>query len=280
MTSLSVRERITNAMLFYPDRGQWRSPSQMGMAYDAVELTARDGVKTQAWWIPAADGREGAGPAPVLLFFHGNAGTIADRLDNAVQLRRLGVTLLMAEYRGYGDSQGEPTEVGLYADADAALAEARRRAAGAPVIVFGRSLGGAVAMDLASRQPVDGLITESTFTSLAEMAGKTGIPFAESIAAYRFASIEKIGKVAAPVLIFHGDRDEMIPFEMGTRLRDAATSSRRVDFHLVMGGTHNDTWLRGGEPYWAAWRGFVQRVREAEGRSPTTDDRQPTTEDR
>lgn len=249
-----LRTRITNAMLFYPERGQSRSPDELGMEYEPVWVTASDGVHTQGWWIP------GEASSPVVLMFHGNAGTISDRLENAHALHQLGVTVYMAEYRGYGDSEGTPSERGLYDDARAALAAVRSRAADKPVVVFGRSLGGAVAIDLAHRETVDGLVAESTFTSLRHMAKATGIPLASHLVAYDFDSVQKIASVKAPILLIHGDADELIPVMMSEQLRAAATGAPKVEFHRVSGGTHNDTWRVGGSAYWDAWRSFLSHL--------------------
>jgi hypothetical protein len=253
-----ILRRLTDAMLFHPTRGQARTPAAFGVDYEELAVRGSDGVRTQAWWIP------GDLNAPVVLMFHGNAGTIADRLENAMMIRELGVDLMMAEYRGYGDSQGRPSERGLYADARAALAEARDRAAGRPVIVFGRSLGGAVAIDLASREPVDGLIVESTFTSLRALARTTRIPFASRAVAYDFDSVSKIARVTAPILVIHGDADELVPFRMGRALSEAAAGSPDSRLHTVAGGDHNGTWLAGGSAYWAAWRQLIADVESAE----------------
>lgn len=250
-----LRRVLTDAMLFHPTRGQPRTPAAVGLPFEALWLRAADGTRTQAWWIP------GTGRPVTLVFFHGNAGVMADRLENARQLHDLGVSLLMVEYRGYGDSDGKPSEVGLFADAEAALAEARRRAAGSKVVAFGRSLGGAVAIDLAAHRAVDGLIVESTFTSLPDMAATTGLPLARRFVAYRFDSLAKMPRVAAPVLIVHGDADEIVPFWMGERLRDAATGARSVAFHRVLGGDHNSSWVTGGEAYWESWRRFLGGLR-------------------
>lgn len=256
-----IRRAITNSFLFYPVRGQWRMPDELGMAYQAVDLVAADDVRIQAWWIPAPVVQD---RGVTVLFLHGNAGTMADRLENAQAIHDLGYSLLMLEYRGYGDSEGSPSERGLYQDASAALAEARLRSGAQPVVVFGRSLGGAVAIELASQYQVDGLIVESSFTSLAEMAVRTGIPLATTFAAYDFDSLKKIARVTAPVLLIHGDADEVVPYEMGERLRDAVTAP--LTFQKVAGGTHNDTWLRGGAAYWQAWRSFLDGVREQRSR--------------
>jgi fermentation-respiration switch protein FrsA (DUF1100 family) len=242
-------------MLFHPTRGQPRTPAALGMPFEDVWLRATDGTRTQAWWIP------GTGRPFTLVFFHGNAGVMADRLENARQLHELGVSLLMAEYRGYGDSDGKPSEQGLFADAEAALSEARRRAAGSKVVVFGRSLGGAVAIDLAARQAVDGLIVESTFTSLPDMADTTGLPLARRFVSYRFDSLGKMPRVTAPVLLVHGDADEVVPFWMGEHLREAARGARSVAFHRVPGGDHNGSWVTGGEPYWQSWSRFLDGLR-------------------
>jgi fermentation-respiration switch protein FrsA (DUF1100 family) len=251
---IMFRTKITNAMLFFPEKGQTRTPAEMNVAFEEVWVTAADGTKTHGWWIP------GMQDGPIVLMFHGNGGTISDRLESAMDIRDLGATVYMAEYRGYGDSEGSPSEEGLYADAKAAFTEAKQRAGKRPVVVFGRSLGGAVAIHLASLGEVDGLIVESTFTSLRAMASRSNIPFAARLVAYEFHSLEKIAKVTAPILTIHGDADGLIPFEMGQRLDQAAISSRATSFHRVVGGNHNDTWAVGGSEYWVAWKTFLSAL--------------------
>lgn len=252
----SIRRSLTDKMLFFPSRGQWRKPSALGLPYEHIRLEATDGIHTQAWWIP---GRHGE---PIVVMFHGNAGTIADRLDNAKLLHDLGLTVMLPEYRGYGDSEGKPTEEGLYLDAHAAVVEARRRAPEWPLIVFGRSLGGAVAIDVASKEPVDGLVAESTFTSLKRMAKKVvQIPFASLLAVYEFDSLRKIQDVDVPVLVIHGEQDEMIPFQMGEKLYAATEGAPWRRLHGVVGGDHNGTFSAGGEAYWNAWRVLLEVVR-------------------
>lgn len=241
---------VTDAFLFHPTRGQAATPADVGLAYEEVWLQADDGVRTQAWWMP----RDGA--TTCVLSFHGNAGTMADRLGHLKPLHALGVSVLAAEYRGYGDSEGRPSEEGLARDARVALAEARRRCD--RVVVHGRSLGGAVAIRLASEEPVDGLIVESTFTTLKEMAASSGIPLATHLVAYEFRSVERIAEVTAPTLVVHGVRDELIPLAMGEALVEAAAGP--TTWLAVPGGTHNDTWVVGGERYWAAVREFLAGV--------------------
>jgi len=253
----TLLRQITNSMLFHPTLGQDRTPAAVGLGFEEVTLTAEDGVRTQAWWIPYAGPPERSLGAAVVTF-HGNAGTMADRLEHTRGLHDLGVSVLTAEYRGYGDSEGTPSEEGLAADARAALAVLRGKAAptGDRVFIHGRSLGGAVALRLASDESVDGLLVESTFTSLAAMAGGTSIPLARRLVAYDFDSEARIAEVMAPVLVVHGDRDELIPLAMGQALVSAAGGP--ADLMVIPGGTHNDTWLRGGEAYWSKLRAFLE----------------------
>jgi fermentation-respiration switch protein FrsA (DUF1100 family) len=173
----------------------------------------------------------------------------------------------MVDYRGYGKSEGSPSEKGLYRDARAALAEARRRTPkGVPLIVYGRSLGGAVAIHLAAEQAVDGLIVESSFTKLRDAARRAvPIPFVWLLVAYRFDSIAKIARIEVPILIAHGDRDEVVPFEMGQQLHCAAQASREARFHRIAGAGHNDTAEVGGEALWRAFDEFVSAVAAGAG---------------
>lgn len=257
------RRSITDAMLFYPVRHQARTPAALDLPYEDVWLTAADGVRTQAWWIP------GWMDAPVVLFFHGNAGTMSDRLENAEFLRAFGLTVLLLEYRGYGDSEGRPSEKGLQLDARAALQEARRRAGARPILLFGRSLGGAVAIELAAAEEVDGLVVESSFTSLPDMSGRVlKIPGARFLTAYDFDSIHKIGKIEAPLLVIHGANDELVPVEMGRQLYEAGAAARWRSLHLVEAADHNSTFAYGGPGYRQAWRTFLDVVVGGDGQDP------------
>jgi pimeloyl-ACP methyl ester carboxylesterase len=251
---------LTNSMLFYPSRGQWRTPTALGLEYEEVWLDL-DGDRVQSWWIP------GGGSGPVILMFHGNAGTIADRLENArLMIDELGAAVFLAEYPGYGDSEGRPSEEAFFAAGALALVEANARARGRRLVLFGRSLGAAVAVHLAAHsQPVEGaradaLIIEAAFTNLAELGRALGFPVAAPLLPYRFDSLASIPGVTAPALILHGDRDEIVPFSMGERLFGAATGTETRRFHRIRGAGHNDTVHVGGVAYWSAWRDFLSGI--------------------
>lgn len=262
LTLPMFRKFLTNALLFHPTMGQDATPADIGLNYEEHWFISEDGTRTQGWWIPQQ------GPASerlniTVLLFHGNAGTISHRLEFHRQLHRLGVSLMAVEYRGYGDSEGSPTEDGLAMDARAAYSATRElaNARGERLVVHGRSLGGAVAIRLASERQVDGLIAESTFTSLTEMAERSGIPFGRQLVAYDFPSIDRISEVDAPIFLIHGQDDELIPISMGERLRDAVhPESHTPEWFAVPRGTHNDTWLRAGRTYWQRIDTWLRRI--------------------
>lgn len=233
--------------LYYPDRELRAKPSDFGLRHEDVWLRAGND-RVHAWLL------RGRGRA-LLVFFHGNAGTIADRLDQAARFVAHGLDVLLVEHPGYGRSEGEPSEASLTAAADAALDWARKRPR--KVILFGESLGGAVAIDLASRRPVEALITQSTFTSIADMAKAVfpWLPFTPPLR-NRFESINKIGRIAAPKLLLHGDADELVPYAQGKRLFEAARDPRR--FVTLKGATHNDTWVVREKEYFAAFDAFLR----------------------
>jgi fermentation-respiration switch protein FrsA (DUF1100 family) len=245
---------LVDSMLFHPVRGQWRTPAALGLDFEEVWLDV-EGARVHGWWLT------GDGDGPAILMFHGNAGTIADRLDNArLLIERLGVRVFLAEYPGYGDSEGRPSERSLYATGDAALDAVRARAGGSPVVAFGRSLGGAVAAYLATARQVDGLILESAFTSLADLASDVGFGFARVFLPYRFDTLERMPTLAVPLLVCHGEDDEIVPFAMGRRLYEAAERAQRRRFHAIRGARHNTTLLLAGPAYWQAWREFLAEL--------------------
>lgn len=224
-----LRRPLEDALLYHPTRELEATPAAAGLPFSEVALTAEDGVSLHAWHVRAPD------PRGLVLLFHGNGGNVGDRVVYAELFAREGLETLLLSYRGYGRSGGSPSEEGLYHDAAAARRWARDR--GLPVVLFGESLGGAVAVESARREPPAGLVLQATFTSLAEMADRI-VPFGGRLVSQRFASLEKIGQIAVPLLVVHGDRDELVPHEMGRRLFEAAAGPKGM--LLVPGGGHND----------------------------------------
>jgi fermentation-respiration switch protein FrsA (DUF1100 family) len=248
--SFSLIDRV----IFQPSPGVDLTPEALGIEAESVFLNSEDGVRIHAFFLPSP------GATRSLLFLHGNAGNSSHRLPNAAELAALGTDVLLLEYRGYGLSEGRPSEAGVYADARAGL-EYLRASRAVPLerlVVFGRSLGGAVAVDLAADRPLAGLILESTFTSVADVArAAIGIPIGPLIGR-RFPSDEKIARVRCPILFFHGDRDRIIPFELGQRLFAAAPEPKA--FETIAGAGHNDTTLVGGARYFGRIRRFLDEV--------------------
>jgi hypothetical protein len=233
----------------YPE-GNWRIKDQLP-AEDCYFKT-RDGLKLHGWFVNSS------GAKSTLLWLHGNAGNITHRLDNLVKLHRLGVNVFIIDYRGYGQSQGHPSEQGLYNDAQAAydyLLQTRRINA-QNIYFFGRSLGGAVAIDLALKNSCAGVIAESTFTSLPDI-GRELYPFlpVKLVTRERYDSLAKIAKIKVPILILHGDADEIVYIEHGRRLFEAANQPK--EFYSIKGAGHNDTYMVGGMAYFEKIREFI-----------------------
>ena len=239
---------LVDTVLFQPRPGVDLSLAQIAPNGEEVFLETEDGVRIHGFWVPS----EGARCA--VLFLHGNAGNASMRLPNAAALSMLGANVLLLDYRGYGRSEGTPSESGLYADARAGLRHLREQR-GVPTdqtIVFGRSLGGAVAVEVAQDQPFGAVILESTFTSIRDMA-QVLLPVAALLVPNRFDSASKVERLRAPVLFLHGDLDELVPYEMGIQLFDASPEPKA--FETVAGAGHNDTVRVGG-------RRYFQRIRE------------------
>jgi fermentation-respiration switch protein FrsA (DUF1100 family) len=231
------------AMTFFPDRLLSATPASWGLAYEDVFLTAEDGVKLHGWYIP----RQGSDR--VLLFLHGNAGNISHRGESIAVFHRLGLNVLIFDYRGYGQSQGEPSERGLYQDAAAAwdyLIETRDFA-GEDIILFGRSLGGAVAAKLASEVQAGGVILESTFSSARDVAGSL-FPILSRLVVlrYRFDTAGYLKGVASPLLVLHSAEDDIIPFYLGEKVYQAGSEPK---VFVKMQGDHNGGFLQSQPHY-------------------------------
>ena len=224
-------------LLYYPElpsRALEASPADIGLAYETVHLTAGDGTRLHGWFVPAT------APRGTLLFSHGNAGNIAHRLDSIRQFHSLGLNVLIYDYRGFGESEGKPTEAGTYLDVKAAwdyLLE-ERLIRSQEIIIFGRSLGAAIAAELASEHPSAGVILESAFTSVPDMAASLypWLPV-RLLSRYRYNTLEKVARITSPLLLVHSRGDEIVPYAHGERLFAHANEPKQF---LELHGGHND----------------------------------------
>ncbi len=253
---VALLSTLAERVIFQPSPGVDLEPDALGIDAGSLFLETADGVRIHAFHLPGAPR---AGAPRALLFLHGNAGNASHRLPNASLLAALGVDVLLLDYRGYGLSEGRPSEAGVYADARAGLAHLLEERDFAPerVVLFGRSLGGAVAVELAQDRPLAGVILESTFTSVEDMARGIVGPLARLVAG-GFDSRERIERMRAPLLFFHGDRDEVVPYGLGRELFAAAPEPKA--FETLAGAGHNDTVEVGGRAYLARIGRFLDEV--------------------
>lgn len=253
------------SLIYFPTRlpSGWTAATRgalpRGLRAEDVRFPTEDGVTLHGLWCRAADAPDGP-DRRVLLWFHGNAGNLADRLDMAAFLSRLPAAIFIVDYRGYGLSGGKPSEKGLYLDARAAWDHLtlERNVEPGRIILFGKSLGGAVAVDLATRVRPAGLIVQSSFTSVPDMAAVAMPIVPRFLVRTKMDSLRKIREVRCPKLFIHGPADEVVPFAMGRRLFEAAPEPKA--FHEVPGAGHNETWLVGGEAYLRRLQEFIDSL--------------------
>ena len=227
---------------YYPIKypgGFWELQSQLGA--EDVWLLTSDGVRLHAWWVRAPHA------SLVTLYLHGNAGNLTHRFLPIREITAAGSSVLMLDYRGHGKSGGSPSEHGLYADADAAYLYLLNHGYSARHIVLrGESLGTAAAVDLASRKECAGVVLEAAFTSGRDVV-KTILPVIGPLLFRGFDSKSKIANIRAPLLFFHGDRDEIIPLKLGCGLFE--TAPERKYFIEIPGAGHNDLVETAGSSY-------------------------------
>lgn len=242
-------------IIFHPSRIVDVTPGDLGVKFDKVTLRLK-GDQLAGWWVPSEDPQ-----ARTLLYLHGNAGNVAANVHHVLRLRSTGLNVFIFDYRGYGDSTGgPPREKLLYEDAERAwkYLVAERNIPPANIAIYGHSLGGAVAIDLASTHPEAGaLITESTLTSIADRADGSLYAYLpiRLILTERFDSISKIGSIHLPKLILQGEADTMAPPLMARRLYDAAPDPKQLA--LIPGGGHEDSAAVNATAYFAALNSFL-----------------------
>ena len=246
-------------LIFRPTKDVWRGYSAAAASFDEHWIpVGPDGHKLHAWWIKAEQSN-----APVILYLHGARWNLTGSVTRVDRWRKLGFNVLAVDYRGFGQSSDvTPSEELAYEDAEAAWAYLARIAPGLPRYIVGHSLGGAIAVELARRRPdAAGVVLEATFTSVREMISTTAWSFlpVDLVLTQEFDALKKISELTMPVVVVHGTRDAIVPFEMGEKLYAAAKAPKR--FIKVEGGSHHNlsyvafddyraalAWLRGQTP--------------------------------
>jgi fermentation-respiration switch protein FrsA (DUF1100 family) len=257
VTFLVLWAQLEKRFVFFPRSEIEFTPDQTGLEYENIFFTTQDGLTLHGWFVPAV-GDQGAADGQTWVWFHGNGGNIGHRLEELTLLhQRLKVNLFLFDYRGYGRSQGSPSEKGTYLDARAALQYLVERPGVDPdqIVYFGRSLGAAVAVELAVARPPKGMVLVSPFSSVREMV-KMAVPFPAAgwLVRNHYPTISRIPNVQVPVLVIHGDLDETVPIAQGRKLFEAANEPKT--FRELTGAAHNDTYIAAPEAFFGALEQF------------------------
>jgi uncharacterized protein len=248
---------LLNSLLFFPARKMLATPAQAELVFDDLAIATDDGARLHGWWVPAC-----AGSVPAhLLFCHGNAGNVGDRVMHVALLSAAGLDVLLFDYRGYGRSAGRPSELGTYRDARAARSALMARPDVDPdrVVYLGESLGGAVALELALEHPPAGLVLVSTFTSVRDMARRHYPMLPPVLVPDAYPSLRRVRELRAPLLVLHGDRDEIVPLLHAEALFEAAPDPKQL--HIIEGVGHNDLVTLAGDEWAAAIARFSATIR-------------------
>ncbi|HEY6066566.1 MAG TPA: alpha/beta hydrolase [Thermoanaerobaculia bacterium] len=244
---------LENRLLYFPVRPLDATPADYGLASHDLRIITSDGIRLHGWWIQAGGHR-------VVLLFHGNAGNIGHRLDRAkLFAERLGVDLFLVDWRGYGLSEGNPSEAGLYRDG-LAIYDAARASGFSPdrIVVLGESLGCAVALEVALARPCAGVALETPFLSVPILARKH-YPFVPGfLVRSKFDSESRVRGVTVPKLIVAAERDEIVPVSHARRLFEVAPPPKEL--FVVPGAGHNDAYSIGGGSYLFTWRRFLAAI--------------------
>lgn len=242
-------------LLYRPVRDVSFTPADLDLEYEDVTFRASDGVALNGWYVPAAKSRL------TILFCHGNGGNIMHRLDSVNLFHSLGLGCFIFDYRGYGKSEGRPTEIGTYRDVQAAYEwlTQTKRVPPEQIVLFGRSLGASVASYQAGQAEARALVIESAFTSYPDIGAKF-YPYmpVRPFARFKYNTLAHLSQVRCPVLVMHSRDDELVPFEFGARLFEAAAEPKQ--FVEIFGG-HNDGFLLSGDLYkdaWVKWIDFLK----------------------
>jgi fermentation-respiration switch protein FrsA (DUF1100 family) len=243
---------LINKMAFFPDRFDIPAVDRLPKGVDQVHIKTSDGERLQCYWIPRSDSRR------VLIYFHGNAGNISHRLPDLLNLAQMNLNVLGVGYRGYGTSTGSPCEAGIYQDGHAALRFITSEKAFDPgqIYLLGRSIGSTVAVEIAQKQALAGVILVTPLTTARAVAKANGFGIFSALAGDAFNNSGKIQQLSAPLLIVHGTRDEIIPFRLGRELFDQAPAPK--EFVAIEDAGHNDISFAASGRYWNAIEEWIK----------------------
>jgi len=262
---LALALLMEGRFIFFPSRDPDGAWEPLGASAEQCFFRTADGLKLHGWWYPG-HGPGNPSERPVLLWCHGNAGNITHRASNFAMLAGRGLAVLLFDYRGYGLSEGKPSEPGLYLDVEAAYRYLVEDRGIAPhrIVCYGRSLGAAVALHAALGRDVAGVVLESPFASIPAMARLDPVlrPLA-GLVRNRFDNLARIGRLDRPLLVIQAERDEVVPAEQGRAVFDAARSDKQL--HVVAGARHNDVCETAGEDYWRVLTDFCIRCVKGRG---------------
>jgi fermentation-respiration switch protein FrsA (DUF1100 family) len=235
---------IVNQIAFYPDKTNVLSKDSLPSDIKEFFVNTEDQIKVQGLYLPLASSDK------VLIYFHGNAGNIYNRIPDLIQLQQSGVNVIGAGYRGYGKSEGSPSEEGIYRDAHATFKYATEELGFSEnnIIIFGRSIGTAAALDVSRNSNIRGLMLITPLTSGKAHAKATGLGLLSPLAGDAFNNLSKIKYIKSPLLVLHGTNDRIIPFSMGEEIFDAAQTEKK--FVKIEGAGHNNLQSTYRSAYW------------------------------
>ena len=256
VTFVVLWSQLEKRFVFFPVAEVLYTPADAGLNYEDIRFQTSDGLDLQGWFIP---GDPGSGSNLTWVWFHGNGGNIGHRIDElALAHQRTGADIFIFDYRGYGQSEGEPSEKGTYLDSRAAVEYllVRPDVDSGRLIYLGHSLGAAVAVELSLAQPPRAMVLVSPFASVRDMA-KLTLPFPPVgwLVRNHYDSMSRISSVTVPVLFLHGDLDETVPISQGRKLYAAANEPKQ--FKVLNGAAHNDTYEVASEQYWGSIESFL-----------------------
>ena len=247
-------KEVVNKFAFHPDTKNVIPSDHLPRNVQEIYIETIDNIKIQSYLIPDNSSDK------LLIYFHGNAGNIGHRLQDLIRLNSFGINVFGIGYRGYGKSQGKPSEDGIYIDGKSALDYATDVLGfkEEDIIIFGRSIGTTVAINVSQDIRINRLILVTPLTSGKDYAKASGIGFVSSLAGDSFDNINKIEKVSCPILVIHGSHDKVIPFEMGEEIFNKAKSEKL--FIKIEGANHNNLSTKYQDNYWPPIYMFINQM--------------------